>query len=81
MHCIYRMRAVRRTMLDEVDEVKMQSCPAYEAVHDDVKLQTCPAYEVIHDRKVKVESHNTIKDVAVEDISQAKEKPVPIYFN
>jgi len=27
----------------------MQSCPAYEVVHDNVKMQSCPAYDTIKD--------------------------------
>jgi len=72
------MGAIHPAILEEVD---VRSCPAYEAVHNDTDLRSCPVYEVIHDRKVKVESHNTIKDVAVENTSQAKEKPAPIYLN
>ena len=59
-----------------LEEVKMQSCPAYEALHGDIKMQSCPAYEDIHDRQVKVESGNTIKDVAIADNSQVDMKPV-----
>ena len=74
------MRAICPATLQEDDAVKMQSCPAYEALHDDIKMQSCPAYEDIHDCKVKVESHNTIKDAPVADNSQVADKPVPIYF-
>ena len=31
------------------DQIKMQSCPAYESVGDNVKMQSCPAYETIKD--------------------------------
>ena len=32
---------------NNVDTIKMQSCPAYEVVRDNVKMQSCPAYETI----------------------------------
>jgi len=90
------MRAICPAMLGEVDAVKMQSCPAYEALHDDIKMQSCPAYETLHDdikmqscpayeaindRKIKVESHNTIKNAPVTDNFQAEDKPVPKCLN
>ena len=34
---------------NNADTVKMQSCPAYEVVHDNVKMQSCPAYKVVND--------------------------------
>jgi len=42
------------------DDVKMQSCPAYEVIHDNVKMQSCPAYDTIKDyngANVKMESN------------------------
>jgi len=33
-----RMRAICPATLQEDDAVKMQSCPAYEALHDDIKM-------------------------------------------
>ena len=69
-----RMRVAHPPTPQEVDAVKMQSCPAYEALHDNIKMQSCPAYEHIQGRG------NTIKDVAVADSSQVDNTAVPIYL-
>jgi len=47
---------------------------------DAVKMQHCPAYEAIDNCKVKVQPRGTIKDVAVTDTSQADNNPVPMYL-
>jgi len=48
---------------DNVDTVKMQSCPAYEVIHDNVKMQSCPAYDTIKDYTgAKVEMESNLSD-------------------
>jgi len=62
-----------------LNAVTMQSCPAYEDMHNYVKMKSCPVYEDIQDIKMRVKSHSTIKDV-VTDTSQVDDKPVPTYL-
>ena len=74
------MTAVQPTISENADTIKMQSCPAYEVVHDDIKMQPCPAYEDIHD-KVKMQScpaYSTTEDAVVTNNSKPDKQPDPV---
>jgi len=54
------MDILQSVTYDDVNTIKIQSCPAYEVVYDNVKMQSCPAYDTIKDytgAKVEMESN------------------------
>ena len=60
------MDTLQSATYDDIDTVKMQSCPAYEVVHDNVKMQSCPAYDTIKDNtKGQVEMQSNPSYMAV----------------
>ena len=74
------MDTLQSVICDDIDTVKMQSCPAYEVVHDNVKMQSCPAYEVVHDN-VNMQpcpAYDTIKDNS--GLAQVKMQSNPLYM-